>query len=180
VGTGKIAAPSDITPWPPVTTEHFLNAASATINVGGIDYILNQSFVRLEFRLNNNVRLDSGFYPGSGVDANGFAIRGRMEYGMREFSLTFTARAIKGQPEFMALITQTPGPVIITLTGAVIAGVNKHGMRIEIPKAQFNSVTNADQDGIVTVDCSVTPIKDGTNPLLTMSATTGVDGIFGL
>jgi hypothetical protein len=53
-------------------------------------------------------------------------------------------------------------------------------MRIEIPKAQFNSVTNADQDGIVTVDCSVTPIKDGTNPLLTMSATTGVDGIFGL
>jgi hypothetical protein len=133
-----------------------------------------------DFRLNNNVRLDSGFYPGSGVDANGFAIRGRMEYGMREFSLTFTARAIKGQPEFMALITQTPGPVIITLTGAVIAGVNKHGMRIEIPKAQFNSVTNADQDGIVTVDCSVTPIKDGTNPLLTMSATTGVDGIFGL
>src|SRR5262252_6191209 len=129
VGTGKIATPSAVV-LPAVTPEHFLNAASATINIAGIDYVLSKSFISLEFRWNNNVRLPSGFYPGSGTQ-NNYAVRGRMEYNTREIALTFVARAAKGSPEFNALINQTESPLTITLTGAVIgAGPTTHAMSI--------------------------------------------------
>jgi hypothetical protein len=51
VGTGKLAVPSAIV-LPANTAEHFLNAASATINIGGIDYIANQSFISFAFTWN--------------------------------------------------------------------------------------------------------------------------------
>ena len=179
VGTGQVAAPSGITPWPPVEVEHALNAASATITINGIDYVLTKTFISLELRWSNNVRLDSGYYPGSGVDANGFAVRGRMEYNTREFSLTFVARAIKGSPEFLNLINQTPGTGTITLKGAAL-GASFHGMKVEIPKLVMSAVVNGDADGIVTVQCTATILKDPVEPYIKLSATTGKDGIFGL
>lgn len=180
VGTGKVVAPSGITPWPVVTTEHFLNAASAQITINGIDYILSASFVSLEMKSTNNVRLDTGFYPGSGVDENGFALRGRMEYGDRVYSLTFVARAQRGSQEYLNLINQTPGPGSITLKGALIETGEYHSMDIEIPKLILTSVVNGDQNGIVTVNCTATLIKLPDQPLLTMGATTTMDGILGL
>src|SRR5215469_464065 len=104
-GSGRVMSPG-LTPLPAVTAEHFLNAAGAFISIQGIDYVLAESFISLEFRWNNNVRLDTGLYPGSGTQ-NGYAVRGRMEYGIREFGLTFVARAQKGSPEYNALINQT-------------------------------------------------------------------------
>jgi hypothetical protein len=183
VGTGRSAAPSGITPWPAVTAEHFLNAASATISILGIDYVLNASFISAEFRWNNNVRLPSGYYPGSGTQ-NGYAVRGRMEYGNREFGLTFVARALKGSPEYNMLMATPPaneGPVNIGVTGAVIgAGPDTHGFSINFPRAVFTSVVNGDADNIVTVQCTVTALKPTTGDIVTLSATTTKDAILGL
>jgi len=183
VGTGRVNAPSGITPWPTVTTEHFLNAASAQITINGIDYVLAKSFISLEFRWTNNVRLDSGFYPGSGTQ-NGYAVRGRMEYNTRECTLRFVARAAKGSPEYNALVAQPPteGPASIKLVGALIgAGPSKHGMDIEIPRCVFASVVNGDTDGVVNVDCTMTLLKPvGGGDYITMSATTEFDGILAL
>jgi len=182
VGTGKTAAPSGITPWPTITAEHFLNAASATINIVGQDYIMTASFISLEFRWNNNVRLPSGLYPGSGTQ-NGYAVRGRMEYATRESSLRFVARALKGSPEYAALMAQpqTEGPATITVDGAVIgAGPAKHSFTITYPRAVFSAVVNGEADGIVTVDCTVTGLKPPTGDYITMSATTEKDGILAL
>src|SRR5262249_57719015 len=117
---------------PAVTTEHFLNAASAAINIVGIDYVLSASFVSLEFRWNNNVRLPSGLYPGSGTQ-NGYAIRGRMEYGTRECTLSFVARAAKGSQEFTDMMAspQVEGPVTISVTRSTIpAATPKHRLPI--------------------------------------------------
>jgi hypothetical protein len=182
VGTGKAENPSGYTPWPTVETEHFLNAASASINIVGQDYVLTASFISLEFRWNNNVRLPSGLYPGSGTQ-NGYAIRGRMEYGMRESSLRFVARALKGSPEYAALMAQpqTEGPATVSVEGAQIgAGPAKHGFSISYPRAVFSAVVNGEADGIVTVDCTVTGLKPPTGDYITMSATTEKDGILGL
>jgi hypothetical protein len=183
VGTGKTIEPSGIT-IPTVTAEHFLNAASATITLGTppIDYVALASFNSMEFRWNNNIRLDTGFYPGSGTQS-GFAIRGRMEYNNREISLSFVARALKGSPEYFNLVGLTEGPVTITLSGATIGtGPSKHGMTINGPRAVFNSVVVGDAEGIVTVNCGVRFLKptDGVTPIITMSATTTKDGILGL
>jgi hypothetical protein len=182
VGTGKSLQPSGITPWPAVTAENFLNAASAAINIVGIDYVLSASFISLEFRWNNNVRLPSGLYPGSGTQ-NGYAVRGRMEYGNRECSLSFVARAAKGSPEYAALMTQPPteGPVTVSTAGALIGlGPSKHGFTISFPRAVFTAVANGDADGIVTVNCTVTGLKPTSGDYITMSATTEQDGILGL
>jgi hypothetical protein len=183
VGTGKTIAPSGITPWPAIEPEHFLNAASATISILGIDYVMSASFISAELRWGNNVRLPSGLYPGSGVQ-NGYAIRGRMEYGSRECSLRFVARALKGSPEYALLMTPAPGnegSVTISTTGATIgAGPGKHGFTVTFPRAVFTAVVNGEADGIVTVDCVVTPLKPPTGDYVTLSATTEKSGILGL
>ena len=182
VGTGSVLNPSGYTPWPTLETEHFLNASSAAINIVGQDYVMTASFISLEFRWNNNVRLASGLYPGSGTQ-NGYAVRGRMEYGNRECSLRFVARALKGSPEYAALIAQPPteGPATVSVSGPTIgAGPSKHGFSISFPRAVFSAVVNGEADGIVTVDCTVSGLKPTTGDYVTLSATTARDAIFGL
>jgi hypothetical protein len=181
VGTGKIAAPSTITPWPVVTPEDILNASGAVINIAGIDYVAATSFISMDFRWNNNVRLASGYYPGSGTQ-NGFAIRGRMEYGNRECTLAFVARAAKGSVEFNNLIGRTEGAATITVNGAVIgAGPAKHSFTISMPRTVFSAVVNGEADGIVTVNCTVRALKPASpGDYITLSATTTKDAILGL
>jgi Phage tail tube protein len=179
-GSGRAQSPG-LEPLPAVTAEHFLNAAGAFININGIDYVLSQSFISLVFRWNNNVRLDTGTYPGSG-EQNGYAVRGRMEYGVREMSLSFVARAQKGSIEYNKLLNQVEGPATIGVKGAQIAvGVN-HDFTIAMPRTIMQSVVNGDDNNIVTVECTVTILQptDGITPIITMSATTEFDAILGL
>lgn len=180
-GSGRAQTPG-LTPLPAITQEHFLNAAGAHININGIDYVLAQTFISLEFRWNNNLRGDSGLYPGSGTQ-NGYAVRGRMEYGIREFSLNFVARAQKGSVEYNNLLSQVEGPATFGVDGAVIgAGPEKHRFSITMPRTVLNAVVNGDDANIVTVNCGVTALQpaDGITPIITMSATTTKDGILGL
>jgi hypothetical protein len=180
VGTGSVDAPSGITPWPAVYTEHFLNAASAQITINGIDYIALKTFISLEMRWNNNVRLDTGFYPGSGTNSQGFGVRGRMEYGMRECSLSFVARALAGSAEYVNLFSQTPSTANIKLTGALIDTTFYHSLEIDIPKMVTAAVVNGEQDGIVTVAVNVTILQDPAQPYVKLIATTTKDAILGL
>jgi hypothetical protein len=179
-GSGRVQTPG-LTPLPVVTQEHFLNAAGATITINGIDYVASQSFISLEFRWNNNVRLDTGLYPGSGVQ-NGYAVRGRMEYGIREMTLNFVARAQKGSVEFNNLINGVEGPATFSVKGASIDVTDFHGFTITMPRTRMQSVVNGDDNNIVTVQCGVTPLvpTDGVTPIISMSATTTKDAILGL
>ncbi len=179
-GSGRAQSPG-LGPLPAVIPEHFLNAAGAFITINDIDYVLEQTFISLEFRWNNNVRLDTGLYPGSGTQ-NGFAVRGRMEYGVREMTLSFVARAQKGSLEYNNLLSQTEGSATFGVTGANIDLTAKHGFTITMPRVIMQSVVNGDDANIVTVNCAVTILQptDGITPIITMSATTGFDGILGL
>ena len=179
-GSGRVQTPG-LTPLPAVTVEHFLNAAGAAITINTVDYVLTQTFISLEFRWNNNVRLDTGLYPGSGTQ-NGYAVRGRMEYGIREMTLTFVARAQVGSVEYNNLISGTEGPATFSVKGAAIDGTNFHSFTITMPRTRMQSVVNGDDNNIVTVQCAVTALQptDGVTPIITMSATTTKDGILGL
>lgn len=179
-GSGRAQSPG-VTPLPSLTQEHFLNAAGASININGIDYVAGQSFISLEFRWNNNVRLDTGLYPGSGVQ-NGYAVRGRMEYGVREMALNFVARAEKGSQEYNNLINGTEGSATFGVQGPLIAGSVYHSFQITMPRTRMLSVVNGDDNNIVTVQCGVTALlpTDGVTPIITMTATTTQDGILGL
>jgi hypothetical protein len=178
-GSGMTQSPG-LTPLPAVIAENFLNAAGAAITINGINYVLSESFSSLAFRWNNNPRLDTGIFPGSGTQ-NGYAIRGRMEYGIREMTLTFTARAQKGSVEYYNLINQVEGPANFGVQGASIDATNFHSFNIAMPRTRMSSVVNGDENNIVTVQCGVTILQptDG-SPLITMSATTTQDEILGL
>ena len=177
VGTGEVLDPSGIT-IPDPLPEDFLNAASATINVGGIDYVLQKSFISAEISWTVNPRLDTGYYPGSGVDDNGYAKRGRMEYESRMAGMTFVARATKGSPEYNALMARTEGPTKVTLTGALIdAGPEAHKIEVEFPRSVISAATNGDANGLVTINCTVKPLKHATLGYAIFTATTTLPGI---
>jgi hypothetical protein len=181
IGTGQVANPSGKV-IPALTPEHLLNANGTTVlTINGIDYHLSGDFNSLEFRWNNNVRTDSGYYPGSGT-YNGFGIRGRMEFGTRETSLNFVARAEKGSPEFNNLLSLTEGTTTITIQGALIATTFYHTINLSFPRTILTSHVVGDDNGIVTVNCGVGILKptDGVTPLCTLSSTTTTDAIFGL
>lgn len=176
-GSGKVITPSGLTVPDPIP-EHPLNAASATISVNGIDYILSKGFISAEITWQVNPRLDTGYYPGSGVDENGFALRGRMEYSNRVAGMTFVARASKGSPEYNMLLTMQEGETIVTLSGAQIgAGPDKHSISVRFPRSTIAAATNGDADGIVTINCTVKPLKDPVDGYAIFTATTETPGI---
>jgi hypothetical protein len=178
--TGRVQSPG-VAPLPAVQIEHFLNAAGAAITINGVDYVAGATFISLEFRWNNNVRLDTGLYPGSGTQ-NGYAVRGRMEYGIREMTLNFVARAQKGSVEFNNLLSGLEGPATFSVQGPLIGGTTYHNFTITLPRTRMLSVVNGDDNNIVTVQCGVTALvpTDGVTPIITLSATTSHDTIFGL
>ena len=118
-GSGKYVEPSGIA-MPAATLEKLLPSASLTLSVNGVDYVTNKNIVSLETSWKNNIRLDSGFFPGSGFqtpgDATTGAIRGRLEFGNRAGALKFTARFDSTSTEYAKLKAQTSGTAMITLT----------------------------------------------------------------
>jgi hypothetical protein len=182
LGTGQVDNPS-ATVIPPLTPEHMLNATSAAIlTINGIDYLLGGNFISAEFKYTNNLRTDSGYYPGSGSQ-NGFAVRGRMEYNKREFSLTFVARAQKGSVELANLLAQTEGSTQIQVKGAQLGtGAGNHQLEILGPRTLLSAYQTGDANGIVTVNCTCKFMKptDGVTPIVTLSSITELDAVFGL
>ncbi|MBI4875421.1 MAG: hypothetical protein HY822_12375 [Acidobacteria bacterium] len=68
VGSGKVVEPSAIT-MPAATAEKLLPSASLALSINGVDYVTAKNVVSLETGWKNNIRLDTGFYPGSGFQA---------------------------------------------------------------------------------------------------------------
>ncbi len=175
VGCGKLTEPSAIT-IPALTPENSLSQGSAAVSINGVDYVTTRNLVSLEFGFKNNIRLDSGFFPGSGIQS-GFAIRGRMEFGDRVASLKFVARFQNGSDELTKLKAQTTGTAVVGLTGSLISGSDNHAMTVTFHKVAFKTAVIGDADGIVTVEVECSPLYHPTNGLLTAVAVTTQDNI---
>lgn len=172
VGCGKTLNPSGVTlPTTPLQ-EHNLSGSSATVTVAGIDYVANKSLLSLEMTFANQVRLDSGYFIGSGVD-DGFAIRGRMERGKRQFGVSFTARLQKGSPEYTKLMAQTTGPAVVTLTGGAFEVTHNHSIQLTYHQVQFMAAEIGESDGIAIVQCNLSVQEHPTNgPVTAVIVTT--------
>ena len=94
---------------PAATVEKLLPSASLALTINGVDYVTNKNIVSLETSWKNNIRMDAGFFPGSGFqtpgDATTGAIRGRLEFGNRQGTLKFVARFDNNSTE----LTQAQG-----------------------------------------------------------------------
>lgn len=169
VSTGKTAEPSGITLPSPITL-HRINAGSLGLTIIGVNYVTGGRIVSLEWSWRNNVRLDQGFYPGSGSQ-DGFQLRGRMEHGDRETTLRIVARLESDSAELDKLAAQTEGTVVITGQGDLITGSTYHDISITFHRVTIGSLVISNDQGIATVQFDLTVKKHSSNGVVTAYAT---------
>src|SRR5512142_322439 len=161
---------------PAATTEKLLPSASLTLAINGVDYVTNKNIVSLDTGWKNNIRMDSGFYPGSGVqtagDGSTGAIRGRLEFGNRVGNLRFVARFMNGSSEYTKLKSQTTGTAAIGLTYDA-----NNSLTLTWQKITYSVVEIAETDQILTVAVDCLPMYDSTNGILTAVGKCSVDSI---
>ena len=175
VGSGKRTTPSGIT-LPAATVEKLLPSAGLSCTINGVNYVTSKNLVSLEATWKNNLRLDEGFYPGSGFqtggDATSGAIRGRLEVGTRQATLQFTARFEDGSTELTKLEAQTEGTAVIGLNYDA-----NNDLAITFQRVVFSVVEIGNTNGLVTVQVTCKPLYHSTNGLLTAVAKCNTDNI---
>lgn len=155
VGTGKVVEPSTIT-LPTSLVEHLLPASSMALSINGVDYVAGGKIMECELSFKNNIRLDTGYYPGSGFRTastpESGQIRGRMEFGDRVIGFRYVARFLNASSEFTKLKAGTEGTLALTLTGAIIEGAIRHKASIAMGRMYFSRARVNNQNGIVSVE----------------------------
>jgi hypothetical protein len=176
VGSGKVVDSATGITMPAATAEKLLPSASLTLTINGVDYVTNKNIVSLETGWKNNIRMDSGFFPGSGFqtagDGSTGAIRGRLEFGNRVGNLKFVARYDSSSVEYTKLKAQTTGTAVIALTYDT-----NNSLQLTWQKVAFAVTEIAETDQILTVAVECVPMYHATNGVLTAVAKCQVDGI---
>lgn len=170
VGSGKVLSPSAVV-LPALTSEHHLASASMVVTINGVDYVAAKTLLSVNLGWDNSLLEAPGYFPGSGVQ-DGAAIRGRLESGNRAASFDFEARLGTASLEYTKLKAQTSGPAVITLSFD-----STHTVTWTYAAVQYKAVTNSEADGIATVKVMVSPISNGTDPVVSVSAKCGITGI---
>jgi hypothetical protein len=171
VGSGLLTTPSGIV-VPPLMTENNMLAASISLSVNGVDYVATKRILSGSIGWKNNLLLNAGFYPGSGMQ-NGLQVRGRMEIGARVPSFQFTARLLAGSPEYNALVNQTTG----TATLGVQHDAN-NSVSFSFPQMAFQLAENAEAVGIVAVTVTGAPQYNTTqNTVISVTTKCGLANI---
>jgi hypothetical protein len=171
VGSGLLTAPSGIT-VPALTAENNMLAAGMSLSVNGVDYVATKRILSGSIGWKNNLLLNAGFYPGSGLQ-NGLQVRGRMEIGARVPSFQFTARLLAGSPEYNTLVNQTTG----TATLSVQHDTN-NSVTFTFPQMAFQVAENAEADGIVAVTVTSAPqYSNSQNTVMSVITLCSVAGI---
>lgn len=171
VGSGLLTTPSGIT-VPALTSENNMLAAGMTLSVNGVDYVATKRILSGSVGWKNNLLLNAGFFPGSGLQ-NGLQVRGRMEVGARVPSFQFTARLLAGSPEYNTLVNQTTG----TATLSVQHDAN-NSVTFTFPQMAFQVAENAEADGIVAVTVTGAPqYSNSQNTVMSVTTLCGIAGI---
>lgn len=161
---------------PTATVEKLLPSASLTLSINGVDYVTSKNIVSLETGWKNNLRMDAGFFPGSGFqtagDGSSGAIRGRLEFGNRAGNLKFVARYDSTSLEYAKLKAQTTGTAVINLSFDV-----NNSLAITWQKMAFSVVEIGETDQILTVSVECSPLYDSTNGIVSAVAKCNVDAI---
>jgi hypothetical protein len=170
VGSGLLTTPSGIT-VPALTTENNMLAASMALTINGVDYVGSKRILSGSIGWKNNLLLNAGFFPGSGLQ-NGLQVRGRMEVGARVPSFQFTARLLAGSPEYATLVNQTTGTAVLSVQHD--AG---NSVTFTFQQMAFQMAENTEADGIVAVTVTGAPQYNATNGVLSVVTKCGLTGI---
>jgi hypothetical protein len=152
VGSGKLG--SAVT-FPTSKTQcNYQLSNSLTATIHGVNYVTEKNFESFQFEWDNNPRLDSGYFPGSGFqtdgDSSSGAVRGRMEFGDRKLMCKFVTRLKATSTEFAKLTAQSAGTLAVGLSGA-----NSTSVAIAMPQIKYKTNKLDNTDGIVTVEVDI-------------------------
>jgi hypothetical protein len=171
VGSGLLTTPSGVV-VPALTTENNMLAASMALSINGVDYVANKRILSGSVSWKNNLLLNAGFFPGSGLQ-NGLQVRGRMEIGARVPAFQFTVRLVNGSTEYNTLVNQTTGTA--TLSVQHDAG---NSVAFAFPQMAFQVAENTEVDGIVAVTVTGAPQYNTTqNTVMSVTTKCGITGI---
>lgn len=174
VGTGKLIQPSSIT-MPAVSQVHACPSGGLGLVLNGENYVTSRNIISVELNVKNNIRLDEGFFPGSGFQTSGNGatgqVRGRMEVGTREVKMTFSARMRANSPELAAVQSQSEGTCALSLVGPAVDGTHNHGTVITLHRTRYFTAKPVDSNGMLIVNCEVTTLYDAVNGVITAVTT---------
>ena len=171
VGSGLLTTPSGIV-VPALTTENNMLAGSMALTVNGVDYVGAKRILSGSIGWKNNLMLNAGFFPGSGMQ-NGLQVRGRLEIGARVPTFQFTTRLLAGASEYSSLVSQTTGTAVLSVTHD-----SGNMVTFTFPQMAFQVVENTEADGIVAVTVTGAPQYNTTaNTVLSIVTKCGIGAI---
>lgn len=168
--SGRDVQPSDVT-LPAATTEHFLNAASLTGTVVGVDYVALKRFVNIEWGWQTETDEEGSIFPGSGTQ-DGFAVAGRIEDTRRVPIFNMQARLAADSAELAALKAQTTGVVTIDQTSSAA-----EEYLATFQKLGFETAEVGNANGIVTIQVTGRAMQHASNGVIDIVAETAIDDI---
>jgi hypothetical protein len=156
-------------------TESYLLSSSATVVINGVNFggtgtNPNAMILSGTIGWKNNIILPMRYFPGSGIDSNGFATGGRMLMGARVPTFQFTALLDENSTEYALLVAQTQGTAAITFTYSGTEYLNFNWSAV-----QFEMVERKTEEGLIAVTVNVAPIY--TSSLSSFFAVTGMCSI---
>ena len=168
-GSGSVTTPSGID-VPAATPEHFALGAGMSMDINGVDYVAAATGLSGSFTWNNALLADQGYYIGSGLDTDGYATRGRLEYGKRVAGLEFTVRLLSTSTELAKLKALTTGTATLTFKYDTT-----HTVTIVLTQVGFKKVMNTEVEGLVAVKVTAEPMFNVS--LVTVTAHAALTGI---
>jgi hypothetical protein len=172
-GSGKVASASAIT-LPALNQDYYMLAANMSLTILGTNYVNAKTINSGNWTWNNNLDASNGYFPGSGVDASGFAYRGRMEAGTnRKCGFDFTVRLLNNSVEYSTLMALTSGEAVI---GFQHASDTNNAVTLTLPAVQYNVVEYGQENGTATVKVTAEVLYNGSNPLVTVTGKCGTGG----
>ncbi len=175
VGSGRATIPSGVV-LSDTVAEFFTKSSSMAITVNGTDYVAGspgaKTMLMGTIGWNNNPILPMRYFPGSGLDGDGFAVGGRTFIGNRVPTFTFTAFLTKDSDELAKLIAQTTGTAAITFTYDAT-----HYITFTFHSVSFELVEKTQEEGLVCVQVTVAAKSHATDGVLTVTGKCGLTDI---
>jgi hypothetical protein len=159
-GGGNSVLPSGVV-VPATLSEDYMLSSSATVSINGIDYVAGtpgaKTILSGTITWQNDILTALAYFPGSGIDSDGFAIGARSFAGKRKIGFTFTALLQHDSTEYSKLVSQTSGSATISFTFD-----STHYVQFFFPVVTFEMVERTQESGIVAVTITVAPHYDST------------------
>jgi hypothetical protein len=156
VGSGISLLPSAVT-MPAVLTEKYARSSGMACTVLGVNYVSEKNLLSGSFSWRNNHILPMRYTPGSGYDADGFAVGNRIFIGERTLAASLQVFLHTGSLEYAKLVAQTEGVSTITLTFDAT-----HFITWTFNRSRIAGVDKTNEQGLVCVNINLMPLYDET------------------